>query len=64
MKAILITAQEASRIYQVSTATVYRWAKEDNLWSIQRENKRHYDLDSLQRCFNKRRTLKHIKRFA
>jgi transposase len=54
VKASLISVDEAVRIYQVSAATVYRWAKEDNLWFVKYKGKKHFDLDTLQRSFNSR----------
>jgi excisionase family DNA binding protein len=54
MKRSLISVEEATRIYKVSTATVYRWAKEDKLWFVKLNGKKHFDLDTLQRAFNSR----------
>ena len=54
MRRTLISVEEATRIYKVSTATVYRWAKEDKLWFVKLDGKKHFDLDTLQRAFNSR----------
>ena len=60
MKASLISVDEAVRIYQVSAATVYRWAKEDNLWFVKYNGKKHYDLDALQQAHDSRHRIWHF----
>jgi len=47
-------------LYSVTNRTVMRWIKEDR---IEADNDL-YDLDTLQKAYDKRRALKHMKRFV
>jgi len=55
-----ISVIEASLLYKVTNRTVYNWIMEDQ---IECEDGK-YDLDKLQKAHDRRRTLKHLKRFA
>ena len=55
-----ISTIQASMLYKVTNKTVQRWVREDK---IQGENNL-YELDDLQRAYDRRKALKHLKRFA
>jgi len=55
-----VSVIQASMLYKVTNRTVYNWIKEDK---IDCEDGL-YDLDKLQKAHDRRRTLKHLKRFA
>ena len=55
-----ISVVQAAMLYKVTNRTVLRWVKEDNLKS----NTDLYDLDTLQKAYEKRKALKHMKRFV
>jgi len=55
-----ISVVQASLLYKVTTRTIYKWIQEDGIKS---EN-HLYDLDALQKAYERRRALKHMKRFA
>jgi len=47
-------------LYKVTNRTVYNWIMEDGIEC----EEGLYDLDKLQKSYERRRTLKHLKRFA
>lgn len=55
-----ISVVQAAMLYKVTNRTVLRWVKEDGLES----NTDLYDLDTLQKAYEKRKALKHMKRFV
>jgi hypothetical protein len=55
-----VSVIQASMLYKVTNRTVYNWIREDK---IDCEDGL-YDLDKLQKAHDRRRTLKHLKRFA
>ena len=55
-----ISVMQASLLYKVTTRTIYKWIQEDGIKS---ENYL-YDIDKLQKAYERRRALKHMKRFA
>ena len=55
-----ISVVQAAMLYKVTNRTVLRWVKEDGLKS----DTDLYDLDTLQRAYEKRKALKHMKRFV
>jgi hypothetical protein len=55
-----VSVVQAAMVYKVTNRTILRWVKEDGL-----QHERHlYDLDALQKAYDKRRALKHMKRFV
>ena len=55
-----ISVDEAAMLYSVTNKTVRRWIQEDNI----KPDGYLYDLDALQKAYDRRRALKHMKRFA
>lgn len=55
-----ISVVQAAMLYKVTNRTVLRWVKEDGLKS----NTDLYDFDTLQKAYEKRKALKHMKRFV
>ena len=55
-----ISVVQAAMLYKVTNRTILRWVKEDGLKSYTDL----YDLDTLQKAYEKRKALKHMKRFV
>ena len=55
-----VSVVQAAIMYKVTNRTILRWVKEDGL----QHEQNLYDLDTLQRAYEKRRALKHMKRIV